>query len=327
MAAPAAFCFLLAGGCSQALAPEAEIRLAAAEVTAHPDPLSLLADEDPARAANKRLVFDMWRSVVNAGRVELADEMLREDYIQHSPVLPTGREAFKQIFSAIERREIPETVSPPLVALLAEGELVVMALREELPEPDGEGNYTTTHFNLFRVEAGRLAEHWHSVQAEPGPDVPPPDRGGPQPVTGVAGAAQDELLAAERPDLEANKRLVFDAMREVIFAGREESAATYFSENYVEHDPNGGSGLAALERRIVGQSDSAIPDAIPHSLVAMVADGDLVTVITGHEHPHPAHPGESYTTTQFDMYRIEDGLIVEHWNGDAKPGGERDPYG
>src|ERR1700761_2803285 len=99
-------------------------------VDGHPDPLSLLADKDPALAANKRLVFDMWRSIVNAGHVELADDMLQEGYVQHSPLLPTGRIAFKAIFSAVERREIPEMVAPPLVSIIAEGALVVMALAE-----------------------------------------------------------------------------------------------------------------------------------------------------------------------------------------------------
>src|SRR5690606_8434058 len=105
----------------------------AVAVAAHPDPLAALASADPTLAANKRLVFDMWRSVVNAGRVELADELLAEGYIQHSPVLPTGRAAFKQIFSVVPRREIPELVEPPLVASVAEGDLVVMALLERMP--------------------------------------------------------------------------------------------------------------------------------------------------------------------------------------------------
>ena len=49
----------------------------AADVAAHPDPLSALGSADPSLAANKRLVFDMWRSVVNAGHIEAADQMVR----------------------------------------------------------------------------------------------------------------------------------------------------------------------------------------------------------------------------------------------------------
>ncbi len=91
---------LLLTGCRRDGAPRVEI-------TAHPAPLSALDSPDAALAANKRAVFDMWRSIVNAGHVEVADDLLTEGYVQHSPVLRTGRKAFKEIFSVVPRREIP----------------------------------------------------------------------------------------------------------------------------------------------------------------------------------------------------------------------------
>lgn len=294
--------------------------LAEQDVAAHPQPLSLLEDENPVYASNKRLVFDMWRSIVNAGQVELADEMLTQGYIQHSPVLPTGREAFKGVFSVVPRSAVPDLVSPPLVALLAEGDKVVMVLQEKLTEPQGSGTYTSAHFNLFRIEDGRLAEHWHSVQQAPGPRVLPPEQGGPQRVTGLTGKAQLALIASQNRALACNKRLVFDMWRQVVDAGREDLAGLYFSKDYVEHDPNFGSGLDGLRAQFGGKSGTRIPASIQAPLVAMVAQGDLVAVVTGREHPHPIRVGDTYTTTWFDMYRIENGRIAEHWNGAMKPG-------
>jgi hypothetical protein len=32
------------------------------------------------------------------------------------------------------------------------------------------------------------------------------------------------------------------------------------------------------------------------------------------EYDDPGIPGETYTTTWFDMFRIADGKIVEHWD-------------
>jgi len=296
-------------------------------VTGHPDPLSLLDDEDATLAANKRLVFDMWRSVVNAGHVEVADDLLQPDYIQHSPVLPTGRDAFKTIFSAVPRREIPALVSPPLVTILAEGDLVVMALAEEQALASGDGRYTTTHFNLFRAERGRLAEHWHSVQTAPGADVLPPESGGPQPVTGAVGSAQLALLQAADPVLAGNKRFVFDAWRQVIQAGREDLADRYFAGGYIEHDPNFGSGLPALKLRLAGQPDEPVAQAIDAPLVTVLAQGDLVVLVYGREHPHPHRAGKTYTTTLFDMFRITDGRIAEHWNGASRPDAAVPEYG
>ncbi len=58
---------------------------------------------------------------------------------------------------------------------------------------------------------------------------------------------------------------------------------------------------------------------IAASVVAIVAEGDQVALVTRQEHPHPARPGATYTTTWFDLFRIDSGRIVEHWD-DAAPG-------
>jgi predicted SnoaL-like aldol condensation-catalyzing enzyme len=286
-----------------------------AQVTGHPDPLSLLESEDPVLAANKRLVFDLWRGVVNGGHVELADELLVEGYVQHSPVLPTGRTAFKQIFSAVPRLdEIPELVQPPVVAMVAEGPLVVMALAETLPDPDGSGTYTSTHFNLFRVENGRLAEHWHSVQTAPGPDVLAPEAGGPQPVSGATGLDQYVLLTAADAGLAGNKRLVFDAWRQIFDARHEELADIYLDADYVGHTPSATSGRAAFKASIASAGDRPIGLSVRDPLVAVVAEGDLVVQVSMREYPHPSRVGRTYTTTWFDMFRIADGRLAEHWD-------------
>ena len=65
---------------------------------------------------------------------------------------------------------------------------------------------------------------------------------------------------------------------------------------------------------------SRTPGAIParHSwktkVVAVLADGDLVTVATARTHPDPRNPAKTYTTTWFDMWRIKDGKADEHWD-------------
>jgi predicted SnoaL-like aldol condensation-catalyzing enzyme len=288
-------------------------------VVGHPDPLSLLASDDPLLAVNKRLVFDLWRSVVNAGHVEVADQLLAEDYIQHSPVLPTGRAAFKKIFSAVPRHDrIPDLIKPPLIAFVAEGDLAAMMFVEQLQEPGGSGAYTTTHFNMFRVANGRLAEHWHSMQNAPGPDLPPPEKGGPQRVTGARGIAQIALLEARHSQLANNKRLVFDMWRHIIDAGREEVAALYLHEDYIQHNPNIATGRGAFKAYFSMRDDLPIETSIRAPLVAMIAEGDLVVQAIMLEHPHPSREGETYTTTWFDMFRVADGRLAEHWDASIK---------
>ena len=292
-----------------------------APVTAHPDQLALLHNDDPALAANKRLLFDMWRTVLNAGHLEVADLLVAEDYIQHSPFQRSGRQALKDVFSVIPRRdEIPAEMRPAPVSILAENDLVVFVAVDEYTEPDGSGSYTTTHFNLFRVANGRLSEHWHPDQTPPCPDLPSAANGGPQPVTGAAGTAQYALLAGELPALARNKRLVFDAWRHLYDAGREELVPLYLGEDFVEHNPNAASGRAGAQAWFASLEDRPIATAIGGDLVAMIADGDLVVQVLKVELPNPYRPGDHYTTTRMDMFRIADGRIAEHWDASVKPG-------
>jgi predicted SnoaL-like aldol condensation-catalyzing enzyme len=53
-------------------------------------------------------------------------------------------------------------------------------------------------------------------------------------------------------------------------------------------------------------------------LVWIVAEGDVVVVAVRRELPDLAREGQTYTTTWFDMFRIADGKIVEHWDYGTK---------
>ncbi len=145
--------------------------LARAQVPVTPNPQheAMLASADPKLAANKRLVYDFWRSVFEGGHMDLAEKYMAESYIQHNPNVATGRAAFIEFFSARAKpRDIAEKVRAPLVAIVAEGDLVMLAFVREYPDPkDPAKKYTTTWFDLFRIENGRIAEHWDPAQKQP----------------------------------------------------------------------------------------------------------------------------------------------------------------
>jgi predicted SnoaL-like aldol condensation-catalyzing enzyme len=126
------------------------------------DHARLLESADPKLAANKRLVYDFWREVFEAGHMELADKYLAESYIQHNPSVPTGRAAFVEFFSRFKKpKAIEAKVAMPLVSMTAEGDLVVLSFVRELADPkDPAKKYTTTWFDMFRIEGGKIAEHW-----------------------------------------------------------------------------------------------------------------------------------------------------------------------
>src|SRR5690606_34608652 len=51
---------------------------------------ALLASDDPRLAANKKLVYDMYRIVLQGGHWSRAHEFVAEDYVQHNPNAAQG---------------------------------------------------------------------------------------------------------------------------------------------------------------------------------------------------------------------------------------------
>jgi predicted SnoaL-like aldol condensation-catalyzing enzyme len=129
-------------------------------VEVHPRPHELLPSAEATLAANKKLVFDFWREVLQAHHVDRAPAYLAEDCIQHNPNVATGRAAFLELLGRLPREPIKDTIDD-LVSIVAERDLVVLAFRRELPDLAREGqSYTTTWFDMFRVADGKIVEHW-----------------------------------------------------------------------------------------------------------------------------------------------------------------------
>ena len=143
-------------------------------VAPNADHESMLQSKDPQLARNKRFVYDFWREVFEAAHMDLAPKYMAETYIQHNPNVPTGRQAFIDFFSKVRKpAAIEQRVKAPLVAMLADGDLVVMAFAREYPDPkDPSHKYTTTWFDMFRVADGRLVEHWDAATRMAAPTRP-----------------------------------------------------------------------------------------------------------------------------------------------------------
>jgi predicted SnoaL-like aldol condensation-catalyzing enzyme len=129
------------------------------------DQAALLKSNDAKLAANKKLVFDMWRAIIQGAHTELAPKYFTQDYIQHNPNVATGRDAMVQYMKSTRPvKPIDPGINFPVVAILAEGDKVLVATVSYSPDPEHPGQkYAGTHFDLFRIENGKIAEHWDSV--------------------------------------------------------------------------------------------------------------------------------------------------------------------
>lgn len=124
---------------------------------------ALLASKDPQLAANKKLVWDMWRTFLQGGDIASADRFLAPEYHQHNPNAETGLAGVKAYFTAQGRKaEKPKDYIDRLVSIVAERDLVTLALVREGKDKDGKA-YTTTWFDMFRIANGKIVEHWDTA--------------------------------------------------------------------------------------------------------------------------------------------------------------------
>jgi predicted SnoaL-like aldol condensation-catalyzing enzyme len=287
-------------------------------VTIHPDQQILLLSTDAKLAANKKVVYDMYREVIEAGHAEAIDKYYSSNYKEYSQVRLGGRAGLKQYVNGLTRLEEIPTKIEGLVTLLAEGSWVVLAQISHYLEPDGSGNtYSSTYFDVYHLTDAKIDAHYDSQQLGPNMKIPSPEEGGPLPIRGVAGLAQHEIIMSDNPSLLMNKRLAFDVWRNIPEAGREEMADLYLDPIYVQHNPNAATGRDGFKEYFAKRPDSAIDTFLEDEIITVVAEGDLVVQVLQEERPHP-DTGETYYVAWVDMFRMEGGRIFEHWDTASK---------
>jgi predicted SnoaL-like aldol condensation-catalyzing enzyme len=126
----------------------------------------LLKSDNLTLEHNKKLVYDMWREFLEGRHLDVAEKYFDENYMQHNPNAATGRKAVVDFFSKFSKPQpIVDTIKSSVVAIIAEGDLVMLSFVRELPDPnDKSKKYTTTWFDMFRIENGKIAEHWDCAE-------------------------------------------------------------------------------------------------------------------------------------------------------------------
>jgi predicted SnoaL-like aldol condensation-catalyzing enzyme len=139
---------------------------------------------------------------------------------------------------------------------------------------------------------------------------------------------QLSMLKDKDPHLARNKKFVFDFWR-IVYEGRHlDQASQYMDTGYIQHNPNVPSGRAAFVT-LFSQKGPPLPiePRTKMHVISIVADGPYVMVSTIRRMRDTKDRNHIYSTTWFDMFRINDkGLIAEHWDPsplwiDGKPPG------
>jgi predicted SnoaL-like aldol condensation-catalyzing enzyme len=138
-----------------------------------------------------------------------------------------------------------------------------------------------------------------------------------EPVIGVTGAEADALFTSKDPQLNINKQAAYHIMKDLLEANHWELADQWLTPAYHQHNPNVASGRDDVVKFFMSiRKPSEIPEHLTKTrIVAVVAEGDLVVVVTPRELTDPRDPTKKYTTSWFDMWRFNDGKADEHWDG------------
>ncbi len=116
--------------------------------TGHP------SDARPAR--NKALVIEAMTSLFQRREAAAVDRLYASDYVQHNPTIPQGRDALRVLVAGLSSDVYYE---PGLV--IADGDFVAIHGRIR-----GWAERPQVVVDLFRIENGKLAEHWDVLQDE-----------------------------------------------------------------------------------------------------------------------------------------------------------------
>jgi predicted SnoaL-like aldol condensation-catalyzing enzyme len=274
-----------------------------------------------AERANLRLTLDWWREVIEAGHLELVPKYQAESYIQHNPNISTGRVAFLAAFSKDNSpvNPLPARLKNPPALAGARGDYVWMMF-EKRPAHGDEGvpggdrhdasptapAFYQNRFELLRLQNGQVQEHWDADTKLPGSGVVRPGVSPKPPLKFNTGKLTRSELAA--------REIAVRVASEVYLQGNTELAPLLIAPDYIEHDPNLQHGANVAER--VG-AFVAPQLLLSYEPTIVLVNGEHVLMMWSLFAPDPDNTKQAYRWNYFQLVRVRNGKVVEHWDQDA----------
>ena len=141
------------------------MKLAGLVLLAHLTALALAqsaaAGNSQQEEANKKVVVEFYAKALNDKDFEAAAKHFGPHYIQHNPNAADGIEGFKK-FIEYRREKFPNARSE-IKRVLADGDMVILHVHG-VREPGERG---VAIVDIFRLENGKIVEHWDVVQPIP----------------------------------------------------------------------------------------------------------------------------------------------------------------
>ena len=214
----------------------------------------------------------------------------KEDYIQHNPYTPTGLETVLSFLPGLKDANTTYKTH----RLLQDGDLVVA--HNSYDNAEAFGAKEMVSFDVYRIENGKIAEHWDAV-------TPKVDET-------ASGRSQTEgptdILDIDKT--EENKTLISNFMKDIMMGENPSKITDYISsEQYDQHNTQVKDGLEGLNEAIKYLSSQN--NMFKYNKVhRIIGEGNFVLTQSEGEW----NDGKKYAF--YDLYRIANAKIVEHWD-------------
>ncbi len=213
-----------------------------------------------------------------------AAAVVNEDrYIQHNPQTHEGSEGLAVLFARLAKTNPRVT----FVRVFEDGDFAFA---------HNEYDFASLRvaFEVFRFEDGQAVEHWDNIQPMRGPN--PSGRGM------LDGATE----ITDRDRTETNRSLARDFVETVLIARDFDRMDNYLAADLIQHDPDIGDGADAWRTALSETRDGA-PRRTYDRLHRVLAEGNFVLCMS-------EGWSDGRHTSFYDLFRIDAGRIVEHWN-------------
>ena len=208
-----------------------------------------------------------------------------DKYIQHNLAVGDGLEGF----GAILQNAPPGGFKARVIRAFEDGDFAFTHTEYDFFGPK-------VGFDVFRFEEGLIVEHWDNLAELQSPN--------PSGRTQLDGPTE----AQDLNQTEANKTLAKAFVEQVLIGGDMSELTAFINPHkYHQHNPGIADGLEGL--------GAALEDFADHGLVLkydrlhrVLGQGSFVLTLS--EGQFGTHEHSAF----YDLFRIEDGKIVEHWD-------------
>ncbi|MEM6772535.1 MAG: hypothetical protein AAF597_18300, partial [Bacteroidota bacterium] len=206
-------------------------------------------------------------------------------YIQHNLDVADGLAGFGEALS-----HAPEGgFKAKVVRALEDGDFVVLHTIYDFFGPKAG-------FDVFRFEDGLIVEHWDNLT----PITDPNPSGRTQ--------FDGETTITDKDKTEANKTVVKNFIKDVLQDGKGDLTTQYINPaKYLQHNSSVADGLDGLGAALKYFADNGLVmeyDAV-HKVIG---EGNFVLAVSEGKF------GQGDHVAYYDLFRLEEGLIVEHWD-------------